>query len=363
MSIRAALIGSGGWGSTHTANWKRLESEGLITFAGVCDVNPENQVPGVPFFATDDALYDAVQPDVVSIAAGIPVHRKLLLNALAHGCSVLLEKPAAATGDEVEAMKFGSEIYAGNFALIAFQFLYTPETEMLKKAILNGTYGKLQSIRVRGAVKRNDAYYNRNNWAGRIRDPRTGQPVWDSPLSNAFAHYLNLALYCAGMELERSACVEHLENVRLVKARPEIENFDSCSFRAWTREEISIDVFFSHTTAETEWPNLCFAFDSGNRIIWSPSEWIAVDPGDNVLERITFAEDPQYHMFRTVAEMAAGEAHRYGICTLETALEHTRCVELIQRYPVAIDKEAVRHEDEGGFYTNSADFCCDLPQL
>ena len=39
-------------------------------------------------------------------------------------------------------------------------------------------------------------YYARNNWAGKLA--MNGTWVFDSPVNNACAHYLNLALFWAG---------------------------------------------------------------------------------------------------------------------------------------------------------------------
>ncbi len=336
--MKAALIGTGGWGETHFRNWMRLASEGLVDFAGVCDVKEENlsaaRAAGIPCFLSEDEMYETVQPDIVSIAAGIPFHLPLVMNAVRHNVSaVLLEKPAAATADEVEQMIFLEQIH-GIPVRIAFQFLYAPETRMMKDEILRR--GALSAVTVRGLVKRDDAYYSRNNWAGRIYDPRSKTAIYDSPLSNAFAHYLNLALFCAGAEPEDSACVERLENVRLFRARPEIENFDVCSFSAYTRENVRLDVTFSHAVREAEYPNLRFHFADGSEIFWDTSGW------SDGTKHFAYREDPQYSMF---LNMITGSD---DVCTLRTALEHTRCVELIQRYPIE-PIEAIRHE-EGGYW-------------
>ncbi len=355
--IKAALVGAGGWGSTHISNWLRLAREGVVEFAGVSDINPKNleapELAGIPHFTSDSEMYDAVHPDAVSIAAGIPVHLALLRNALAHGVSVLLEKPAAATGDEVEAMIFESQLHPANFALIAFQYLYAPETHRLKELTVSGKYGHLRSISVRCAVKRDDVYYARNRWAGKISG-HDGKPVFDSPLSNAFAHYLNLALFLAGPEMPLCASAESFADVHLIRARREIENFDSCFFRARTRENIPIDVFMTHTVEKPEWPNLRIRLEKAE-IVWSPSDWVLLGAdGATVLERAAYEEDPQYHMFRTAAALAAGEpGPSAGVCTIQTALEHTRCVEQIQKYPIRVlaEGEYVRREDGGGFYT------------
>ncbi len=335
--MKAALIGAGGWGETHFRNWMRLASEGIVEFAGVCDVKPENLAmaknAGIPVFLSDEELYRTVSPDVVSISAGIPYHLPLMRNALRYGASVLLEKPAAATADEVEQMIFLEQCHPAQFVRIAFQFLYAPETGMLKKEILKR--GNLESVTVRGLVKRDDAYYSRNGWAGRLFDPGTGTAIYDSPLSNAFAHYLNLALYCTAPEPAGTSCVERLENVQLFRARPEIENFDVCSFSAYTRENIRMDVVFSHAVWETEYPNLRFHFSDGSEIHWTTDGWT-----DGTVFR-RYQEDPQYSMFRYIA---IPDKDSDSGCTLSAALEHTRCVEMIQHYPIK-NTEAIRHSN------------------
>ncbi len=334
---KVALIGAGGWGATHFRNWMRLAEEGLVTFAAVCDVKEENlaeaKAAGIPCFLSDTEMYETVKPDLVSIAAGIPFHLPLVQNAVRHHAAVLLEKPAAATSDEVEQMIFLEQAY-GLPVRIAFQLVYAEETRLLKQEILRR--GCLESVTVRAFVKRDDAYYARNRWAGRITDPASGKPVYDSPLSNAFAHYLNLALFCASPEWNGSARAERLENVRLYRARPEIENFDVCSFTAYTRENVKIDLSYSHAVKETEWPNIRFHFSDGSPdIFWTSYDWT-----DGTVQHIykEHSGNHQYTMFRNIATDAE------EVCTLQAALEHTRCVELVQRYPVTPVK-AIRHEN------------------
>src|SRR5438552_251290 len=50
---------------------------------------------------------------------------------------------------------------------------------------------------------RDEAYYNRNRWAGALRDAH-GNLVLDSPANNACAHYLHNMLYVLGDVIDRS---------------------------------------------------------------------------------------------------------------------------------------------------------------
>ena len=340
--LKVALVGAGGWGDTHIDRYLRLEKEGLVSFAGAADVNPVNlervRALGIACFTSDTELYETVHPDLVSVAAGIPFHPDLQANALAHGVNVLMEKPAAATVPEVEGMIADAANYPDLFALIAFQFIYTPETAALKELIRSEKYGKICAVSVRGAVKRDDSYYQRNRWAGKLHLDN-GRAVFDSPLSNAFAHYLNLALFLTDTDVER------LENVRLLRARREIENFDSCIFRAVGSNSLSVDVFFSHTVEQPEWPHLTITLERAV-IHWHTNEWF-VEGGT---ERMVYADDPQYEMFKSAVLLAETGKVAHHICTLQEAMKHTRCVALAQQFPVQIlnENEYIRH---GDFYS------------
>lgn len=336
--LKVALVGAGGWGHSHIEKYARLAEEGHLIFAGAADVNPANlkqaQDLGIPTFTSDTEMYETVKPDLVSVAAGIPFHAQLQANALAHGVNVLMEKPAAATVTEVEGMIADAAQYPDLFALIAFQFIYTPETAALKALIQSGKYGKVRSVSVRGATKRDDTYYARNRWAGKIS--LDGKIVYDSPLSNAFAHYLNLALFLTDTE------VDHLEDVTLLRARRDIENFDTCLFRAIGTNGVDVDVYFSHTVEKPVWQHLTFTLEDAV-IHWYTNEWF-VEGGT---ERMTFAEDPQYEMFKSVVQLAESGRAANHVCTLQEAMKHTRCVEMVQKFPIRVLKEDeyIRHED------------------
>ena len=62
------------------------------------------------------------------------------------------------------------------------------------KALYGGTSSR--RITVRAQWPRGASYYARNNWAGRLRVGSAW--VLDSPVNNAFAHFLMLALFWAG---------------------------------------------------------------------------------------------------------------------------------------------------------------------
>jgi len=100
---------------------------------------------------------------------------------LAAGKAVMCEKPPAGSVDDLDAM-----IAARNPeklpCAVAYQDIDHPATFLLKQRILAGSIGKLRSPSVMACWPRDDKYYGRNTWAGRIRCGAIG--VMDSPAIN-----------------------------------------------------------------------------------------------------------------------------------------------------------------------------------
>jgi len=100
---------------------------------------------------------------------------------LAAGKAVMCEKPPAGSVDDLDAM-----IAARNReklpCAVAYQDIDHPATFLLKQRILAGSIGKLRSPSVMACWPRDDKYYGRNTWAGRIRCGAIG--VMDSPAIN-----------------------------------------------------------------------------------------------------------------------------------------------------------------------------------
>ena len=57
----------------------------------------------------------------------------------------------------------------GRLLAVGFQELYVPAAHDIKARVLRGDIGTLRRVTVRAQWPRDDAYYARNNWAGRLR--------------------------------------------------------------------------------------------------------------------------------------------------------------------------------------------------
>ncbi|MDD3154661.1 MAG: hypothetical protein PHS41_07315, partial [Victivallaceae bacterium] len=216
-----------------------------------------------------------------------------------------------------------AEKHSRAFLAVGFQNIYGAEVRTIKQMILSGKYGKLRRISAMGAWSRSDSYYHRNNWAGKQR-AADGTAIFDSPVNNAFAHFLNLALFFAGTEETEVGHAVAMQ-AELVRARPEIETFDSCGIRVLTQNDCRIVVLFTHACEEEQMPELRLELDRMS-IVWSQDCRVrCYDPDGKLLSdepgtdcRVAMCE----HMARRIHNDASAV-----IYTLQNAREHTFCVE------------------------------------
>ncbi len=364
MSIKAGLIGVGGYGRIHFTNLKELVKKGMIELAAAVVYPPgsdpeaaaELQSMNTRIFDSADDLFREMKGklQLICIPTGIALHEPMTIQALAAGANVLVEKPASGSVAGVLHMKEAEEKSTGHhFVAIGFQHIYAKEIHSIKRTILSGRIGKIRAITVRGLWPRNDAYYHRNNWAGKCRTA-SGEPIFDSPINNAFAHYLNLPLFLAGENFEHSAHAEEIQ-AELYKARPEIETFDTCGVRIRTQNKVEILALFSHATEQNRNPKIDIECENGTVLWQADGQYTITDQQENILE-CGKCESPVADQFeRIVRKITRPEEFT---CTLDIALEHTRCIENLHRFfqTVPITAEfAERRESDGQYMIRDID--------
>src|SRR5690606_38863553 len=93
---------------------------------------------------------------------------------------------------------------AGRQVGIGYQWSFSAAVQRLKRDIMSGVLGAPRRLKSMALWPRDEGYYRRNGWAGRRTSP-TGEPVMDSPVNNACAHFLHNMLYVLGPRADRSA--------------------------------------------------------------------------------------------------------------------------------------------------------------
>lgn len=183
---RVALIGANGHGMHHREHVASLPDVSLV---GLCDVLPvDDPPPGVQLFTDADQMLKAVEPDIVIVSTPPATHLPFATAALRAGADVLLEKPPVLDLGEHNALE---TVLAetGGVVQVGFQALASPALSLLRR--------QPGDISIVGAWLREDDYWNRSPWAGRL-------PL-DGALRNPFAHAVMQALAVA------SAPPVHLE--------------------------------------------------------------------------------------------------------------------------------------------------------
>jgi predicted dehydrogenase len=331
---RVALIGVSGYGRIHYNLLRELHSLGEVRLTAVAIIDPEKEsavvaecrAAGCEVFADYAEMLRRHRGtlELCAIPTGIPWHTRMTLAALESGANVLVEKPLAATLAEVEAIRSAEALHA-RIVMLGFQYHYCAENLGLKGELLGSAIGTLRRIRCIGLWPRGADYYSRTDWAGRIS---SGQAwVLDSPISNAFAHHLSLALFFAGGRQERSAAPMRVA-AELYRAQA-IENFDTAALRIETDTMVDIRFYASHSCRIAQDPELVLEGDRG-RVVWRHGLGYRIEAAGAAPRYVPMGDEQAARlcMFRTALRRLWDSG--VFVCGTEIAREHTRCIQAAQ---------------------------------
>lgn len=205
--LPVAVVGLGGFATVHHRSLLRLEQAGVAKLVATCDPRAAELIKAVPELRLAERGVD-VLPDLdallaahgqtvrlVTLPTPVPLHAPMHQACIQRGLAVYLEKPPTLDPAELERM-IAVDAAARVPTWVGFNFIRDPIRQDIKRRVLAGEFGKLLAVRVFVSWQRNDAYYGRADWAGRLilRD----RLVLDGPLGNAMAHYVHDALHWAG---------------------------------------------------------------------------------------------------------------------------------------------------------------------
>lgn len=271
----------------------------------------------VPIFTTFEEFYARERAELAIVSSPIPFHADQTCLALAQGSHVLCEKPAAAVIQDARRMSRASQD-AGRFVAVGYQMSFSRAIQHLKKDILAGVYGRPRRLRCLYLWPRDETYYGRNSWAGRVKDD-AGRWVLDSPANNAMAHDLHNMLYLLGDAPDRSAQPARVM-AELYRAYP-IQNYDTVAARIITREGVELLAFFSHAGAADIGPVASFEFEEGTILASGRSSALKGIRGDGSLIEYGL---PGEHPFRKLWDsLDAARTGRPPVCGIEAALSQT----------------------------------------
>ncbi len=333
--IRVALIGVSGYGGCYYRSLLALAEEGCVQLCAATVINAADEAEkcarlraiGCRIYSdyTEMLTCEAGQIDLCCIPTGIGWHCTMTVAAFKAGMHVLVEKPPAATLEEVEAMRQARDD-CGKHLFVGFQKTYTDACWDIKDLLLSGQFGTLKRIRVCALWPRSTEYYRRTDWAGKLTSE--GMTILDSPANNAMAHFIQMALFWAGERRESAAEIDGLESA-LYRAQ-RIESFDTISARATLRNGAELTVNMSHS-AETFMDAEIVIETTAGCYTWNDTEDSSLSYTREPQKNATLPsyEDTRLVMLRHICECLHG--HPSNVCTLEMARAHTQFIDRIHR--------------------------------
>lgn len=325
-----AVIGISGFGDIHYKDIKKAVESGRASIAAATVINQDDEKEKCAWLKANGAvIYSDWQLmlsefknkiDLCFIPTGIAMHAPMSIAAMRAGANVFVEKPVAATVQEVaELNKVSAE--TGRFVAIGYQNIYQPDAQELKRRLLDGVIGKVRCLKAKAFWPRNNIYYSRNNWAGKLRN--NGAWVLDSPFNNALAHFLNLLCFFAGKTFERSADFSSI-TAELYRAN-NIESADTASLAIRTSTDSVIRFYVTHASTIQTQPYIEIHGDKGKVIFDLGAESILIKRSNGVQEKIRIVQHSEYRAnIMEALEARLNDPSRF-ICSLQIAGAQTVC--------------------------------------
>ena len=148
--MKAVLIGTGQIAQQHLACLRSLPA---VTLAGVCDLSRSlaeaaAERYGVAAWFTDHrAMLEEVRPDVVHITTPPPSHFRLVMDALAAGAHVIVEKPITTAHEQV-AVLLRSAAERERILIEDYSYLFDSSIQRILDLVRSGELGEVVDVEV-----------------------------------------------------------------------------------------------------------------------------------------------------------------------------------------------------------------------
>ncbi|MGW0236459.1 Gfo/Idh/MocA family protein, partial [Streptomyces sp. NPDC002996] len=309
-AVPVVLVGARGHGRHHLDNIRRLQQQGLVRLAGVCELRPlvpqELEGLAVPEQSPDlDALLASTGARIAVVCTPIQTHTELALTAARRGAHLLLEKPPAPSYEEFRRMADGVA-EAGAACQIGFQSLGSHALPAIRSLVASGAIGEVRGVGAAGAWVRDEAYYRRSPWAGRRR--LDGADVVDGALTNPLAHAVSTALALDGST--RAGDVARIET-ELFRANA-IESDDTSCVRVTTSDGGRVTVAVTLCAERAAEPYVMVHGSRGRVTFWYKQDRVLVQrsgqgPRETVYGRTDLLENLVLHVTEGAALLAPPE--------------------------------------------------------
>jgi len=148
--VRIGIIGAGFARTTQIPGFQNCKDAQIVAIASARREHTEEVARefGIPLVASDwRALVARDDVDLVSIVTPVVTHCEMTLAALAHGKSVLCEKPMAMNADQARRMTDAAQA-AGVLALIDHELRFLSGRRKMRELLQRGELGKIKHTSV-----------------------------------------------------------------------------------------------------------------------------------------------------------------------------------------------------------------------
>lgn len=199
--MKYALIGCGMISPNHI----KAALENNLEIVALCDLVeeslnkalesiPEDKRSNVKLYESHLKMLEELKPDLVAIALGSGLKRKLSIDCMKAGANVIVEKPIALSLEDADAMIRTAE-ECGVKLIVNHQLRFGKTVRALKREAEEGHFGKLLHGAVQVRRNRNKAYFDAGKWRGTwAQDGGT--------LMNQCIHYTDLLQWVMGSDVE-----------------------------------------------------------------------------------------------------------------------------------------------------------------
>jgi predicted dehydrogenase len=337
--IRILFSAISGYGFYYLKTLLEEIPEEQAVICGVIDPQPEKSghfpliiARGIPIYADIESFFlDGNTADLTVISSPLQYHVPQSIIALKNGSNVLVDKPVGVTPGELKRL-IAARNQTGRWVEVGYQWSFSDAIQNLKRDFLKGKFGKPVRMKTICLWPRPFAYFNRNNWAGRIWAD-DGSLVLDSVANNACAHFLHNMFFLTGPEMNLSSVPESVTGERW--RAYDIQNFDTLVCRTVTDNGVEILFYASHVTENQVNPTFQFEFEKAVITLDENSNGIVAIHKDGT--SINYGHPDADHQFKKLFK-AIEKCTTPGpaICPPEAALSQTLCINALHELPEEI---------------------------
>jgi predicted dehydrogenase len=146
--VRTAVVGLGYWGPNLVRNLQEIDEADVVW---ACDARPAalekigRRYPAIGLTSSFEEVLRDPSVEAVAIATPVSTHFDLAMAALEAGKHVFVEKPLAASADEVLKLMAAADLY--DLVLMpGHTFLYSPPVNMIREMIDAGELGDIYFV-------------------------------------------------------------------------------------------------------------------------------------------------------------------------------------------------------------------------